>query len=625
MYKKGKLLSKIVSAALSAAMLLTAAVPFTVGAVQPSAEPTTIDGKQVIVLKLDDIREGTGVRDALKRVKAFIDEKGIKASFGVIGVSLEDDGKKEDYYEDIQSFVADGNIEIWHHGYYHDKANRVEFSGGTYDEQYKQLKDTIDLMQDKCGITLRTFGPPYNATDKVTIEALNNLPQMKVFFFPSVTEGGTQLMLRESGNLETDTGVVDYDKFVETYESSKKDKPYLVLQGHPGNFSDQSFENFKKIVEYLMAKNTVFMTPTEYYNKLNGVSSVFPENGKYNQADNPGDYSVALTLNGNTLASVSNGGKELVKDTDYTLAGDTVVLKSDYLMALEPAAYDFTFRFSAKDDAKLSLKVIDPSKEPIKVIIDDEPVTFDVEPITINDRTMVPFRAIFEKFGAEVTWDGETNTAGGKLDETTVSLPIDSTTAYVNGKPVELDVPATVIDDRTLVPLRFISENFGATVKWYEETRTAKIVSGPTNTILKDGEFKGGGLKVVSTKSVLKNYKKELFTVDGQIVPDDRWDAEGKGSWIQYELDDVYSIDSVALSWFKGDQRKSKFEIAVSENGIDYVTAFSGESGGTTDQLEKYTFTPVKGKYVRVIGNGNDSASSYGWNSLLEVEIYGAK
>ena len=367
------------------------------------------------------------------------------------------------------------------------------------------------------------------------------------------------------------------------------------------------------------------MTPTEYYNKLNGVSSVFPENGKYNQADNPGDYSVTLTLNGNTLASVSNGGKELVKDTDYTLAGDTVVLKSDYLMALEPAAYDFTFRFSAKDDAKLSLKVIDPSKEPIKVIIDDEPVTFDVEPITINDRTMVPFRAIFEKFGAEVTWDGETNTAGGKLDETTVSLPIDSTTAYVNGKPVELDVPATVIDDRTLVPLRFISENFGATVKWYEETRTAKIVSGPTNTILKDGEFKGGGLKVVSTKSVLKNYKKELFTVDGQIVPDDRWDAEGKGSWIQYELDDVYSIDSVALSWFKGDQRKSKFEIAVSENGVDYVTAFSGESGGTTDQLEKYTFTPVKGKYVRVIGNGNDSASSYGWNSLLEVEIYGAK
>lgn len=109
-------------------------------------------------------------------------------------------------------------------------------------------------------------------------------------------------------------------------------------------------------------------------------------------------------------------------------------------------------------------------------------------------------------------------------------------------------------------------------------------------------------------------------------MPDDRWDAEGKGSWIQYELLMMYTAStSVALSWFKGGERKSKFEIAVSENGIDYVTAFSGESGGTTDQLEKYTFTPVKGKYVRVIGNGNDSASSYGWNSLLEVEIYGAK
>lgn len=630
MYKKGRLLSKILSAALSATMLFSTA-PFVAGAAETatsaaSAEPTTIDGKQVIILKLDDIREGIGARDAFKRVKAFIDEKGIKAGFGVIGISLEDDGKKEDYYEDIKSFAADGNIEIWHHGYYHDKANRVEFSGGTYEEQYKQLKDTIDLMQDKCGITLRSFGPPYNATDKVTIEALNALPQMKTFFFPSVTDGGNQLMLRESGNLEVDTGVVDYDKFVETYEASKKDKPYLVLQGHPGNFNDESFNNFKKIVEYLMAKNTIFMTPTEYYNRLNGISSVFPENSKYNKAANPGDFTATLTLNGNTLTSVSNAGKELVKDTDYTIDGDKLTLKSEYLMALDKATYDFTLKFSAKDDAKLTLKVIDPSTEPIKVIIDDQPVTFDVEPTMINDRTMVPFRAIFETFGAEVTWDAENNTAGGKLDETTVKLPIDSTTAYVNDKPVTLDVPATVVNDRTLVPLRFISENFGATVKWYDETRTAKIVSGPVNTVLKDGEFKGKGLKVVSTKSVLKNYTKELFTMDGEIVADNRWDAEGKGSWIQYELDDTYNIDSVALSWFKGDQRKSRFDILVSENGVDYVTAYTGESSGTTDQLETYTFkTPVKGKYVRVVGNGNDSASSYGWNSLLEVQINGSK
>lgn len=625
MYKKGKFLSKIVSAALSAAMLLTAAMPFTATAAEPSAEPTTIDGKQVILLKLDDIREGTGVRDAFKKAKGIIDEKGIKASFGVIGISLEDDGKKEEYYDDIKSFVADGNIEIWHHGYYHDKANQVEFSGGTYEQQYKQLKDTIDLLQEKCGITLRTFGPPYNATDAVTIEALNNLPQMKVFFFPSVTEGGNQLMLRESGNLETDTGVVDYDKFVETYESSKKDKPYLVLQGHPGNFNDESWANFEKVIDYLMEKNTIFMTPTEYYNQLNGVSSVFPENSKYNKAANPGDFAVTMTLNGNTLTSVSNNGTELVKDTDYTVDGDTVLLKSDYLMSLDKDTYTFTFKFSAKDDATLTLKVIDPSTEPVKVVLDDEMMTFDVEPTIINDRTMVPFRAIFEQMGATVTWDEENNTAGGQLDETTVSLPIDSTTAYVNGKPVELDVAATVIDDRTLVPLRFIAENFGATVKWDEETRTAKITSGPVNTILKDGEFKGGGLPVVSTKSVLKNYTKELFTMDGQIVPDDRWDAEGKGVWIQYELDDVYNIDSVALAWYKGNERKSNFEIAVSENGVDYTTAFTGVSGGTTDQLETYTFTPVKGKYVRVICNGNDSAASSTWNSLLEVEIHGSK
>ena len=73
------------------------------------------------------------------------------------------------------------------------------------------------------------------------------------------------------------------------------------MQGHPGMFNDESWENFEKIIDYLMEKNTIFMTPTEYYNQLNGVSSVFPENSKYNKAANPGDFAVTMTLNGNTL------------------------------------------------------------------------------------------------------------------------------------------------------------------------------------------------------------------------------------------------------------------------------------------------------------------------------------
>lgn len=593
-----------------------------------TAQPTTIDDKQVILLKLDDIREGAAVRSAFKRIKEFIDEKGIKASFGVIGISLEDDGKKEDYYEDIKSFAADGNIEIWHHGYYHDRANHVEFSGGTYEEQYKQLKDTIDLMQKKCNITLRTFGPPYNATDEVTLEVLNDLPQIKTFFFPSVTEGGSQLMLKDGGPLEVDTGVVDYDKFVDFYESTGKNNPYLVLQGHPGGFSEQSYENFTKVVEYLMEQNTVFMTPIEYYNRLNGLASIFPENATYNKSKAPGDFEISINISPyDKAANALCDGIEIGLDADYVTDGDKILLKESYLMSLDNTVHEFEFQLISESgeysSVYLTLSVIDPGSEPIKVIIDDEAMTFDADPFVVNDRTMVPFRAIFEKFGAQVTWDEENSIAGGILDEIEINLPINSETAYINGVPVELDAAATVMNDRTFVPLRFIAENFGAQVKWYEETRTAKITSAPRSTALTDGAFCGSGLAPVSVKSVLNDYKQELFTLDGEIVPDNRWAAEGKGVWIQYDLGTLCSVDSAAIAWYKGGERKSNFEIAVSENGYSYTTVFSGESGGETDQLETYTFEPANARYVRIICNGNDSAASASWNSLLEVELYG--
>lgn len=586
----------------------------------------TDNSRQIILIKLDDMREGAAVRNAFKRVQEYIDQKGIKASFGVIGISLEDNGKKDDYYEDIKSFAADENIEIWHHGYYHNSSQYTEFNGGTYEEQYSQLHKTIDLLKEKCSVTVKTFGSPYNATDETTVKVLNDTPQIKCVFYPSVSEGANALMLKNDGKLETSVGVIDYEAFIENYEKNSADKPYLVLQGHPGGWGDESFENFKKIVDFLESKNVEFMTPIQYYNRLNSNSSIHPESLKYNKSlMSSKDIELKAVFNGNVLSSVLCGDKILSLEKDYTTSGDTITIKEEFIRSLEKGICDIIFSFSSGDDAAFSLMLIDPENEPIKVIIDDEIITFDVEPIIINDRTMVPFRAIFEKSGAAVSWDEYSNTASGTLDETTISLPIDSKTAYVNDKPIELDVAATVVGDRTLVPLRFISENFGAKVSWNDETRTAKIDSCPVNTTLAEGDFKGKGLKVIKTKSVLKDYKSELFTMDGQIIPDDRWAAEGNYVWIQYELDDIYNIDSAAIAWFKGGERKSKFEIQISEDGKEYTKALDAETAGLTDQMEKYEFAPIRGKYVRVYCKGNNSASSTLWNSLLEVEIYGNK
>ena len=72
-------------------------------------------------------------------------------------------------------------------------------------------------------------------------------------------------------------------------------------------------------------------------------------------------------------------------------------------------------------------------------------------------------------------WEEETKTVTAQKDETVVTLQVDSDKMYVNGELVTLDVPAIVMNDRTLVPLRAISEAFGATVEWEQPFRLATI------------------------------------------------------------------------------------------------------------------------------------------------------
>ncbi len=115
-------------------------------------------------------------------------------------------------------------------------------------------------------------------------------------------------------------------------------------------------------------------------------------------------------------------------------------------------------------------------KNKIDVLINGCKVEFDVEPCIINSRTMVPMRAVFEEFGAEVVWDELTFGAKAVKGDKVVEITKNSDTAYVNGEEHKLDSPAVISDGRFLVPLRFISEAFGASVNWIDETKTVVIV-----------------------------------------------------------------------------------------------------------------------------------------------------
>ncbi len=112
---------------------------------------------------------------------------------------------------------------------------------------------------------------------------------------------------------------------------------------------------------------------------------------------------------------------------------------------------------------------------PITIWINGEKVESEVEPVTENDRTLVPLRAIFEAMGAEVSWDDASQTAKVAADGITIQVVIDDVVMKKNGEDVILDVPARLINDRTMVPVRAISEGIGADVDWNEEEQKVLI------------------------------------------------------------------------------------------------------------------------------------------------------
>ncbi len=114
----------------------------------------------------------------------------------------------------------------------------------------------------------------------------------------------------------------------------------------------------------------------------------------------------------------------------------------------------------------------------VTVIVNDKQVEFtEIAPFIESERTLVPFRAIFEALGAEVFWDEETRTviSYDPASEINVSLQIDSANMFVNGERVELDVPAKIVNNFTVVPLRAVSEGLKRKVDWNNDTRTVTI------------------------------------------------------------------------------------------------------------------------------------------------------
>lgn len=112
---------------------------------------------------------------------------------------------------------------------------------------------------------------------------------------------------------------------------------------------------------------------------------------------------------------------------------------------------------------------------PITIHVDGKYLPSDVDPTMKNNRILVPLRAAGEAVGATVTWNQTSQTATATKGTRTVQFKLRNTTYYINGQAHISDVPPTVIQNRTLLPLRAFAEAFDTSVEWNQNLYDVSI------------------------------------------------------------------------------------------------------------------------------------------------------
>jgi hypothetical protein len=118
----------------------------------------------------------------------------------------------------------------------------------------------------------------------------------------------------------------------------------------------------------------------------------------------------------------------------------------------------------------------------VNLLVEGKTVETDQPAVIVDSRTLVPVRVIAENLGSVVDWDADTKTVTFTYGDTVASMEIGgkklNVTANGVATEVAIDVPATIINSRTMVPVRFLSETFGYNVAWDAETKTVNVTSG---------------------------------------------------------------------------------------------------------------------------------------------------
>lgn len=271
-------------------------------------------------------------------------------------------------------------------------------------------------------------------------------------------------------------------------------------------------------------------------------------------------------------------------------------------------------------------KVEDYPWDPIVLVVDGNKVeTTEMPPIILNGRTMVPAREFFEELGAHVTWDNDAKRVIIEYGGERIILTINSRTVYIgtNSASISPSDPAPkIINDKTMIPVRFVAEEFGFKVEWVNETRTVRITSPQAEEIrLTDVEFSSKRdtdtifieldefvnpnifrmqnpdrlvIDVYGTKATIKDAS---IDVDGQAIDTIRYSQHPDRFRVVADL-----------------QTDADYEVFKLKDGIEISVIRTGEYEDETEPDEEITEGVDDGRLIVVVDaghGGNDPGATY--------------
>lgn len=205
-----------------------------------------------------------------------------------------------------------------------------------------------------------------------------------------------------------------------------------------------------------------------------GVSTGKTENGKISVTPAKAEAGEKVTIKA-TPDSGYQLDKVTVKDKDNSNVKLTKVNDNEYTFTMPKGKVSVDATFVQKDEADDNQNSAAEKSKVIKlqigsriVNVDNEAVIYDAAPVIRNDRTLIPIRIVTETLGGKVDWNGITKEVTLNIDGKEIKMTVGKTLEKYGVAPV-------IIDGRTFVPVRFVADELGATVAWDDATKTVTI------------------------------------------------------------------------------------------------------------------------------------------------------